>query len=93
MLNDNLLENRLNQAKNNSSVSTEYITDPTNTTFFSTLSTILAAILIIVKAFVYGYTLKLLLATDWRWWQFVVVGISVNFILTYIYDLIRPKQL
>lgn len=92
MLNDNLLENRLNQFKQNSSVSKEYIADPTNTPLFNTISTLLAALLIILKSFAYGYTIKLLFYADWCWWQFAIVGVSLNFILTYIYDLIHEKK-
>lgn len=91
MLNDNLLENRLNEFKNKTTSSESYI-DPSKSSLFSAISFLFSGVLVVFRAFVFGYALKLAFSTDWKWWQFLTVGIAINFFLTYIHDLVRSKK-
>lgn len=92
MLNNNLLENRLNEYKNKSNSIDENIVSSNKNFKINEILYLFSAFLVMFRAIVYGYSLKLVFSTDWKWWQFCAIGIALNFFLTYLYDLIHNKQ-
>lgn len=86
-MNDNILEKRLNNFKNKLN---DKISLPSNP-MFTAFTLLFTGIIFLFKALIFGYSIKLIFVTDWNWWQFICVGIAINFLLTYIYDLFRNK--
>lgn len=59
---------------------------------FTTLGTFFAGLLVILKVFVFGFSLKIIFHTDWKILSVMCIGLAINFLLTYIYDLIHDKH-
>jgi len=86
MIKNESLGNRLNEFKNKTNKSLL-----PSEAIFQTLGVVYLAIQTVIKTFVFGYGLKLLFHTDWNFWGVVCIGVGINFLLTYIHDLIHDK--
>ena len=59
---------------------------------YTALGTFFTGLLVILKAIVYGFSLKLIFHTDWTILSVVCIGLAINFVMTYIYDLIHDSH-
>ena len=97
---NNSLNDRLNQFKNKSSEPDNNINIDENTSELKDaikqlFSSFVVLGLFLIKAIVYGYSIDVLFKMEWNFWQIICIGISINFIGKYIYDMFHfsKKQL
>lgn len=88
MINNDLLADRLNAHKNNEPIPDgdlkEFTYDPKEETPLAVtfLLQFFNLIVIFVKSLAYGFALKTVFATDWKFLAFLSVGFTVELILT-----------
>jgi len=89
MIKDNSLSDRLNKFKKKSESPDDEISSLTNNpnSIFYTISSLLAGIIVVLKIFVFGYSMKIIFNTDWSLISTLCIGLGIQFILMYIYDL------
>lgn len=90
MIKDNLLGDKLNEFRKKLDINEtrpKSFIDP----IFSIINSMLLLITLIGKSIIFGYSIKMLFALNWEFWAFVSVGFTFNYILTFIYDLVRHK--
>lgn len=88
MIDNNTLGDRLKDFKNKQDSSKSIPPQFQGNTIMDSIFTIFAGIMTVAKVFVFGYALKLVFNTDWNLLGVVCIGLSINFLLTYIHDLI-----
>ena len=89
MIENNLLSDRLNTFKNNSdsnNLSSEDIHSPLVDKFIRDVS---SAVILIIKALIFGYSIKIIFNITWNFWQVTCVGLAVHFLMLYIHSLIH----
>ena len=59
---------------------------------FTTLGTIFGGLLVILKVFVFGFSLKIIFNTDWSILSVACIGLAITFLMTYIYDIIHDNH-
>lgn len=89
-----LLGNRLNNFLNKKEKSKEpkELKEPNNFVgkyLVDTINSVIATIVLLIKSIVYGYSLKLIFHTDWNFLGFLCIGLSINFLIQFIYALIH----
>jgi len=98
MIPDNILSDRLNEFKRKKQASINSDTPKeikrNIKKYFNIILLDLAIISniilgILIRSFFYGYSLKIIFKTDWKFIDFMIIGISINFIFLFILNLIR----
>jgi|ADurb_Gel_01_Slu_FD_contig_31_55015_length_989_multi_8_in_0_out_0_2 hypothetical protein len=88
MIDNNVLGNRLNEHKQKR----DQFQLPDNP-LFAAFSTLFTSLILVFKVFVFGYSTKILFQTGWSFWEVMCIGVTINFLLTYIHDLIHKKDI
>jgi len=91
MIKNESLANRLNDFKNKKDQPKDKLPIASDS-IFNTLAVLFTGIMLVVKIFVFGYSLKLVCNTNWNLLGIVSIGLTINFLLTYIHDLIHKKS-
>jgi ABC-type multidrug transport system permease subunit len=93
------LSDRLNSFKNKQSIleeEQEHKEDQENYSLSSSLldlfNSIIPLIVLFIKSFTFGYTLKLIFNTEWNFLGFLCIGLSINFIFQYINELFQNRN-
>jgi type IV secretory pathway VirB2 component (pilin) len=92
MIDNNALGDRLKDFKNKQDSSKSTPSQNPGATIIDSILTIFAGIMSVAKVFVFGYAAKLVFHTDWNLLGLVCIGLSINFLLTYVHDLIHPDN-
>jgi len=104
MINDNALGDILNEYKNKSKVSETANLEIPNTSIPTTTTSIGAKLLvdaldafkdvlsIFLAAFVFGYSLHILFMPALTFNNYIIIGVAINTIMTYIHNLIHSKN-
>lgn len=87
MINDNVLGNRLNEFKQKRDQSPL----PDNP-LFAAFGTLFTSLILVFKVFVFGFSTKIVFHTDWSFWELMCIGVTINFLLTYIHDLFHKRE-
>ena len=88
MIDDNALGNRLNEFKERKKhPQSPSQSQLSNKPIISIIETLFTTSILVSKIFVFGYSMKILFYTDWNFWEVACIGLTLNFLLTYIYDL------
>jgi len=92
MIEDNALENKLNdfkkQEESSSGDSSPLIVNP----YLNLLDELIHLIIFLLKVVSFGFSIKIIFNTDWKFLSTVCVGLAITFLLNYIYDLIRDNN-
>jgi len=103
MLNDSLLENRLNSFKKNknskisdvkeSAKPTDSLMSDSNvmTQAINSATFVLQAMLHIMRSIILGFALKTVFQADWTFLGFFTIGFSINYIINTIAILLNKK--
>ena len=91
MISNESLGNRLNEFKNQTPNPNPQPISKIQTQLAGAFITILSGITISIKTLVFGYSAKLIFKTDWNFLGVICIGLLVNFIMTYIYDLVHKE--
>jgi len=89
------LGDRLNDFKNKQTSSNPDNPDNPNNylgNIINTFNSILILVVLFIKSFVFGYSLKLIFNTDWNFFGFLCIGLSINFLLQFIHNLIHTDN-
>lgn len=86
---NNSLSDRLNEFKNKTSEEDnqelEYtVTDELKDALKKLFNSFVLLIVFLVKALIYGYSINLIFQMNWNIWQFLCIGLSINFLGQYI---------
>lgn len=46
----------------------------------------------ILKSTIFGYSLKFIFKADWNFWAILCIGLSINFVFTYIHQIVHDKK-
>ena len=84
MIDDNRLADKLNDYRDRKNP-----TEESDTSRAAELSTavslwyeLIDLVIIFVNSFAYGYSVKLVANTDWKFWSYMVVGLAINQIVS-----------
>lgn len=89
MIKNDALSERLNSFKEGKSPKKSQKT-PINP-IYEFAGLIYSGIISVVRILAFGYTAKVLFNTDWNFLTILCIGFTFNFLLTYIYDIIRNR--
>lgn len=92
MIQNNVLGDRLNKHKAQKESEENKNFSQFTTPLIESLNIIFSTSILLLKIFVFGLTTKLVFATDWNFWEYLCVGLTMNFLLTYIHDLFRQTK-
>jgi hypothetical protein len=53
-------------------------------------SSISLLVIVALKSFAFGYSLKLIFNTNWNFWGFLCIGFSITLLMNFIENLIYP---
>ena len=87
MINDNALSNKLNDFKNNKSLSENSAPSTLNDSILNISNTIVSLLILLGKGIIYGYSFKIIFTTDWNFISTFSIGLGFLLILEYIFDL------
>jgi len=89
---NNSLGDKLNNYKNKK-ISPLKETDKNNLPYLSDLFTSIFFIcMFLFKSFVFGYSLKLIFHTDWKFWSLLCIGLSISLIFENINNITHNKN-
>jgi hypothetical protein len=89
MIDNNALGDRLKDFKNKQNSSNSIPPEiQERTKLIEGIFTLFAGVISVAKVFVFGYATKLIFNTDWNILGIACIGLSINFLLVYIHDLI-----
>ena len=91
-LKNNVLSDRLDKFKNDPKSQKEKIQYPQNSIFINFFNTIILFATFFIKSVAFGYAMKVIFSSDWNFWEVICIGLSINFIFSFIYELIYKRR-
>ena len=91
-LKNNVLSDRLNDFKNNPKLQNEINYPHKNSIVMEFVNGIILLITFFIKSAAFGFALKTIFCTDWRFLGLLCVGISINLVMQFISGLIHHKN-
>jgi hypothetical protein len=89
---NNSLSDILNNFKNNkSSIEDNSDDDISPKPIQNLINSFIVFLVLFIKSFIFGYAIKLLFSKDWVFWEFICIGLSINFLFQFIYSLVDHK--
>jgi hypothetical protein len=90
---NNPLDERLNDFKNNKSSPEDTQQNFVGNSLQDLLNSFITLLVIFIKSFVFGYSIKLIFNADWRFFGLLCVGLSVNFVFQFLDSLVHNNNL
>jgi hypothetical protein len=89
---NNSLGDILNTAKNKQTTPEEEKNEPEKgDPTLDFLNSIIVLAVFLIKSFVFGYALKILLHNDWKFFGIICMGLAINFLFQYFYGIIHKN--
>ena len=88
MIRNNLLSDKLNEFKNKENNLSDTVVKPS---LMNLINIITGFFILLIKSIIFGYTIKIIVDTSWNFWEIICIGLSINFLLDFIQQLIHKE--
>lgn len=89
MIKNNSLSDRLNEFKHQNDPLSDGGPQIHNSSIVDAITALYSLIIIVFKSVMFGYASKIVFTTGWNFLEVLCIGVTINFLLTFIYNLIH----